>query len=115
MSYAKKIKSRNTTLKEIQKQVDKWTSQYKIQYWRPHEILDRLTEEVGELAREINHIYGPKRKKLIEDAKEMGDEIGDIIFTLICLANSQGIDLDKTFKKVMDKCYKRDNNRYERK
>jgi len=103
------------SLKEIQKQVDEWTGQYKIQYWQPHEILARLTEEVGELAREINDLYGPKKKKSTEDIKEMGDEIADIIFKLICLANSQDIDLDQAFKRVIDKCYKRDNDRYEKK
>ncbi len=103
------------SLKEMQKQVDKWTGQYKIQYWEPHEILARLIEEVGELAREINALYGPKKKKSFEGAKAMEDEIADIIFTLICLANSKGIDLDEAFQKVMDKCYSRDSDRYEKK
>lgn len=102
-------------LKEIQKQVDDWVKQYKIGYWQPHEILARLAEEVGELAREINHLYGPKKKKKYENPKEMEDEIADIIFTLACLANSKGIDLDKAFKKVMDKLNSRDNNRWEKK
>ena len=78
-------------------------------------ILARLVEETGELAREINHLYGPKKKKSEETTKEMADEIGDIIFTLCCLANSKGIDLDEAFKKVMDKYYNRDNSRYEKK
>lgn len=102
-------------LKEIQKQVDEWVKQYKIGYWKPHEILARLTEEVGELAREINHLYGPKKKKENENPKEMEDEMADIIFTLACLANSKGIDLDEAFRKVMDKYYDRDNDRYEKK
>ena len=70
---------------------------------------------MGELAREINHTYGPKKKKQNETHKEIGDEMADIIFTLGCLANSLNIDLDKHFKKTMDKCYKRDADRYERK
>ena len=102
-------------LKDIQKQVDDWTQQFKIPYWTPHEILARLTEETGELAREINHIYGPKKKKSTEDLKEMEDEIADIIFTLCCLANSKNINLDESFKRVMDKCYGRDKDRYEKK
>ena len=102
-------------LKNIQKQVDEWVNQYKIGYFQPLEILARLMEETGELAREINHLYGPKKKKPEEDTKEMADEMGDIIFTLCCLANSKGIDLGEAFRKVMDKCYKRDNNRYEKK
>lgn len=102
-------------LKEAQKQVDDWTSQYKIPYWQPHEILARLTEEVGELAREINHLYGPKKKKSTEGSGELGEEIADVVFTLCCLANSKGIDLDREFKKVMDKCYGRDKDRFEKK
>lgn len=102
-------------MEKIQKQVDDFVSQYKMGYWEPHEILARLVEETGELAREINHLYGPKKKKPEEDTKELADEMGDIIFTLCCLANSKEIDLDEAFKRVMDKCYKRDNDRYEKK
>ncbi len=103
------------TLKDVQDEVDVWVTQYKIGYWKPHEIFVRLMEETGELAREINHIYGPKKKKSSEEIKEMEDEIADIIFTLCCLANSQNINLDESFKRVMDKCYGRDNNRFEKK
>ena len=103
------------SLKDIQKQVDKWTNQYKIPYWQPHEILARLIEETGELAREINHLYGPKKKKSDEKTGELGEEIADVIFTLCCLANSKGINLDKAFKKVMKKCYGRDKDRFEKK
>lgn len=102
-------------LKDIQEEVDEWVSQYRIGYWKPHEILARLTEETGELAREINDIYGPKKKKTDEDLKDLGVEIGDIIFTLSCLANSLDIDLDGSFSKVMDKCYGRDKDRFEKK
>ena len=102
-------------MRKIQKQVDKWVSQYKIGYFKPLEILARLAEEVGELARELNHRYGPKKKKATEDTREIGDEISDIIFALVCLANSLNIDLDKAFKKTMDKCYGRDKDRYEKK
>jgi len=102
-------------LKEIQKQVDDWVNQYKIGYWKPHEIMSRLSEEVGELAREISHVHGPKKKKDSEGENEIGDEIADVIFTLVCLANSHDIDLDKSFKKTMDKCYGRDKDRFEKK
>jgi len=103
------------SLKDTQKQVDKWIDQYKDSYWEPHEILARLIEETGELAREINHLYGPKKKKADEDTRDLGEEIADVIFTLCCLANSKGIDLDKAFKEVMDKCYGRDKDRFEKK
>ncbi|MBL7100433.1 MAG: nucleotide pyrophosphohydrolase [Nanoarchaeota archaeon] len=102
-------------LKNIQKEVDDWINQYKIGYWRPHEILARLTEETGELAREINHQFGPKKKKSHEEIKELSDEISDIIFTLCCLANSLNLDLDQSFKRTMNKCYGRDNNRFKKK
>ena len=103
------------SLKDIQKEINDWVQQYKIGYWKPHEIIARLAEEIGELAREVNHIFGPKKKKSEEDKKEMADEIADIIFTLGCLANSQDIDLDESFKRVMDKCYGRDKDRWEKK
>ncbi|HJX06165.1 MAG TPA: MazG nucleotide pyrophosphohydrolase domain-containing protein [Candidatus Nanoarchaeia archaeon] len=103
------------TLKDVQKQVDDWAQQYKVPYWKPHEILARLAEENGELAREINDIWGPKKKKPNENKINLGEEIGDIVFTLCCLANSQRIDLDESFNRVMNKCYGRDNNRYEKK
>jgi NTP pyrophosphatase (non-canonical NTP hydrolase) len=103
------------SFKEVQKRVDDWASQYKIKYWQPHEIITRLTEENGEVAREINHLYGPKKKKPEEKEGDLGVEIADVIFTLCCLANSEGIDLDESFEKVMDKCYGRDNDRYEKK
>jgi NTP pyrophosphatase (non-canonical NTP hydrolase) len=102
-------------LKNIQDQVEAWVGQYKVGYWQPHAILARLAEEVGELAREINHLFGPKPKKSSENLQDLGEEMADIIFTLCCLANSQKVDLDQAFAKVMDKCYGRDKNRYEKK
>ncbi len=102
-------------LSDYQKQVDDWVQQYKIGYWKPHEILTRLAEEVGELAREVNHEFGPKRKKPSEKPSSIGGEIADIIFTVCCMANSLGIDLDKEFRKAIDKLYGRDNNRFEKK
>lgn len=101
-------------MNKTQKEVDKWIQQFKIKYWKPHEVMVRLMEEVGELAREINHIYGPKKKKESESTKEIQDEIGDIIFTLTCLANSLDIDLDDAHENTMNKLYGRDNDRYEK-
>ena len=103
------------SLKDMQKQVDDWVSQYKMGYWKPLEILGRLTEETGELARELNNTYGPKIRKDSEDKKEIADESADIIFTLCCLANSLNLDLDQAFQRIMDKCYGRDDNRWEKK
>ena len=102
-------------MNQYQKQVDEWVNQHKIGYFKPLEIMARLTEEIGELARELNHRYGPKIKKSTEETKEIEDEIGDVIFTLICLSNSLNLDVDRGFKSVMDKCYGRDKDRFEKK
>jgi len=102
-------------LNKVQKEVDDWITQYTIGYWKPLEILARLTEETGELAREVNHRFGPKKKKATEDKKELGNEMADIIFTLCCLANSLDINMQEGFNKIMDNCYGRDRDRWERK
>lgn len=101
-------------LKSYQKMVDRWVNQYKVGYFKPLEILARLVEEVGEVARELNHRFGPKKKKSTEDTADLGEEVADVIFTLICLANSLNIDLDKSFKKMMKKYSTRDNNRFKK-
>ena len=103
------------SFKDSQRAVDEWMRQYKTPYWRPLEILARLTEEVGELARELNHEFGPKKKKDTEDENEIKDEIADIIFVLICLANSLNIDLDESFETMMRKIKNRDADRWEKK
>jgi NTP pyrophosphatase (non-canonical NTP hydrolase) len=103
------------TLESIQKQVDEWISQYKIGYYPPLAIITQSIEELGELAREINNRYGPRVKKNPDDTADIGEEIADLIFAMVCLANSQGINLDETWEKKMDKCYGRDFNRWERK
>lgn len=101
------------SLKIYQEEVDKWVRKHvKTGYFPPLAIIARLTEEIGELAREINHRFGPKKKKSTENNKEVGDEIADILFTLICLANSQDIDMDKSFDKMMKKIRTRDKDRY---
>ena len=103
------------TFNEAQFEVDDWVSGYKVPYWPPLSILAHLVEEVGELATELNDRYGGRVKKPTDDTKDIADEIGDIIFALICLANSQNIDLDKAWKRVMDKSRGRDKDRYEKK
>ncbi len=102
-------------MNKMQKEVDEWVSQYKLGYFKPLESLACLTEEVGELAREFNHRWGPKKKKETEDKKEIEDELGDILFVIICLANSMDIDLDVSFKKTMSKLHHRDDDRWEKK
>ncbi len=96
-------------IKEAQDKVDEIAAKYDNFYWSPHEILARITEETGELARIINHIYGPKKKKSTEAEQNLSEEIADIMFALFCLANSQKINLDESFQKVIDKFYSRDS------
>ncbi len=99
-------------MKKYQKELDMWFKENGWNYWTPHEILARLFEEGGELARLINHIYGPKKKKDSEEKQELEEEIGDILYTLVCLANVHNIDLDKALEKSIGKVIKRDKNRY---
>ena len=78
-------------------------------------MLAALVEEVGEIAREINHLNGVKPKKDSEEENEIKTEMGDLLFSLICMANSFGIDLSDALEKSLDKYYKRDNNRWTKK
>lgn len=102
-------------LSEYQQEVDDWMKTLEVGYWTPHEMLARATEEMGELARLINHQYGPKKKKSSEPEQELGEEIADVIFALTCIANAEGINLDEAFARVMDKCYGRDKERFGKK
>lgn len=95
-----------------QKEVDDWFKKEGWQYWEPLAITAQLFEEGGEFSRLVNHVYGPKKKKLGEHKQDMEEEIGDIIYTLICFANSHGISLDRAIRKSLDKVVKRDKGRY---
>lgn len=97
---------------DMQNEVDKWINRFEEGYWPPLVLLARLTEEVGELAREINHRFGEKPKKPGESEKDMALEIADIIFVLLTLANSQGINLEEAFQATMEKYRTRDGNRW---
>ena len=99
----------------IQQEVDAWISQFEEGYFAPLPMLARLTEEVGELARAVMHQYGGKKPKAGEDPGDIGGEIADAIFVLVCLANSQGIDLDEKFGAMMEKYRTRDAERWTRK
>jgi len=100
------------TLQEIQAEVDKYISQYKEGYFSPLSMLARMSEEVGELAREVNHRYGEKPKKATEEENSIEMELGDILFIIICFANSLGIDLTQAHDKVMHKFQTRDADRW---
>ncbi len=103
------------SFRDAQQTVDRWIGQYKEGYFPPLTILARLTEEVGELAREINHRFGEKPKKAGEAEGSLALELADIVFVVICLANSQGIDLDEAFAAMMEKVRTRDDRRWTRK
>src|SRR5690625_6523804 len=99
------------TTKEIETAVDNYISQFKEGYFSPLSLTARLTEEVGELAREINHYYGEKPKKPTEEEKTVEEEIGDIIIVLACLENSLDLNLSETIHKYTTKFEEQDKNR----
>ena len=102
-------------LRDAQERVDRYISQFKQGYFPPLVNLARLTEEVGELAREINHRFGPKTKKTDEPEGDVALELGDILFVLIVLANQMGLDLDDALEGTLRKYEVRDAERWERK
>lgn len=102
-------------LREAQEQVDRYISQFREGYFPPLVNLARLTEEVGELAREMNHSFGPKTKKPDEPEGEIALELGDILFVLIVLSNQLEIDLQTALETTLAKYETRDANRWERK
>ena len=101
-------------LKGAQRAVDDWISQFDEGYWPPLANLARLVEEVGELARELNHRHGSKPKKKSEAEADLGLEIADVLFVLVALANEQGIDLEDAFARVLEKYRLRDSDRWTR-
>lgn len=103
------------SLAEIQREVDRYISQFKEGYFSPLALLARMSEEVGELAREVNHEYGEKPKKPTEADNSIELELGDILFITVCFANSLGIDLTKAHDQVMNKFNTRDANRWTKK
>ncbi|KEZ50697.1 nucleotide pyrophosphohydrolase [Metabacillus indicus] len=103
------------TMKDLQREVDEYIGQFKEGYFSPLAMMARLTEEMGELAREINHTYGEKPKKDTEKEKKIEEEAGDILFVLICLANSLQIDLEEAHNLVMKKFTTRDKDRWTKK
>ncbi|WP_442601076.1 nucleotide pyrophosphohydrolase [Paenibacillus sp. KN14-4R] len=103
------------TLQDMQTEVHQYISQYKEGYFSPLAMLARMSEEVGELAREVNHEFGEKPKKTTEEANSIELELGDILFITICFANSLGIDLTEAHDKVMHKFSTRDANRWTKK
>ncbi len=102
------------TMKDMQKEVDAYIGQFKEGYFSPLAMMARLTEEMGELAREVNHYYGEKPKKTTEKERSIEEELGDVLFVMICMANSLNIDLETAHNIVMNKFNTRDKDRWTR-
>ena len=103
------------TLREVQARVDAWIGQFREGYWPPLANLARLVEEVGELAREINHRHGTKPRKPDEPEQDLALELADVLFVVVAIANEQGIDLEAALERVLEKYRTRDGARWERK
>ena len=103
------------SLHDAQRRVDGWIGQFEEGYFHPLTNLARLTEEVGELAREVNHRFGQKTKKADEADGDLGMEMADILFVLVCMANREGIDLQEAFDRMMAKVETRDDSRWTKK
>jgi len=99
------------TLKGLQETVDAWI-QENGGYWDELSLMCRLTEEVGELAREYNHRFGAKKKKDTEGEAALQEELADVLWLVICMANQQGIDLETALDAVMTKLKVRDAERW---
>ena len=100
------------SLADIQSRVHAWISRYEEGYFDPLTNMARLIEEVGELAREVNHRYGQKTKKKGEAEGDPAMEMADILFVLICIANREGLDLQTAFDRMMAKVEARDQDRW---
>ena len=104
---------KNTNMKNIQIEVDVWIKQHGVRYFNELTNMALLTEEVGELARIIARKYGEQSFKDSETNRDPGEEMADVLFVLICLANQTGVDLDTAFAKSMEKKTLRDKDRHE--
>jgi NTP pyrophosphatase (non-canonical NTP hydrolase) len=95
-----------------QKIVDEWIKTVGVRYFNELTNLAMLTEEVGEVARIIARRYGEQSEKESDKAKDLGDEMADVLFVLICLANQTGVNLEEALKKNLEKKTQRDATRH---
>lgn len=100
------------TIQEAQSKVDKWIKKYGVRYFNELTNMAILTEEVGELARVISRTYGEQSFKDSDKSKDLSDEIGDVLWVLICIANQTGINLEESFIKSINKKTERDASRH---
>ena len=103
--------SKNISLKEFQKKIEEWIAHHG-GYWPPLSMLSAIVEEIGELAREINHLEGFKPQKSDKISPNLGGELADVMFALICLANSYKIDISYELEAVIEKYATRDSKRF---
>jgi NTP pyrophosphatase (non-canonical NTP hydrolase) len=100
------------TIEQAQKEVDNWIKTHGVRYFNELTNLAMLTEEVGEVARIIARTYGEQSPKKSDKDKNLADEMADVLFVLICLANQTGVDLTKALEKNLQKKTKRDAKRH---
>ncbi len=100
------------TVKDLQATVDRWIKTYGVRYFAEMTNLAVLMEEVGELARIISRTYGEQSFKGKETATDLGDELADVLFVLVCIANQTGVDLEAAISKNLQKKTARDNRRH---
>ena len=101
------------TIQEAQATVDKWIKDYGVRYFNELTNMAQLTEEVGEVARIIARRYGEQSEKESDKTKDLGDELADVLFVTICLANQTGVDLEAALQRNLDKKTKRDSKRHQ--
>ena len=99
-------------IKDLQVEVDKWINTIGVRYFNELTNMAILTEEVGEVARIISRKYGEQSFKKGEENKDLGDELADVLWVLVCLANQTGVDLEDALKKNITKKTKRDFDRH---
>ncbi len=111
------MKIKNPNLDQVQSIVDDLLSNpnLSVKYFPPFEIINQMAEELGEVAREVAHLHGHKKKKEGEKTEGLKAELGDLLFAIVCLANSEGISLQEAFDIKMKKFHNRDQKRFEKK
>lgn len=100
------------TLEALQQKVDQWIKENGVRYFNELTNMAMLTEEVGEVARIIARRYGEQSEKESDKMKDLGDEMADVLFVLVCLANQTGVDLTKALEKNFEKKTARDKERH---
>ena len=99
-------------LQDAQKEVDNWIHEHGVRYFNELTNMAQLTEEVGEVARIIARRYGEQSEKASDKNKDLGEELADVVFVVLCLANQTGVNLQEAFDKKLELKTKRDHDRH---